>query len=74
MKAGTKWFNTHYVLRGYSENMNYVHKFDQCENKPTKLTRRAKNSSTMFFFYTVNGHILYNDITRENMSMKEYCR
>ncbi|KAL4147919.1 hypothetical protein QTP88_002246 [Uroleucon formosanum] len=66
------------VLQDYNSNMNCVDKFDQ--NKKTyQIDRKSQKwwHRIFFFFFDatiVNARILYNDITNENMSMKEFRR
>ncbi|KAF0690958.1 Uncharacterized protein FWK35_00038029, partial [Aphis craccivora] len=66
------------VLQDYNSNMNCVDKFDQ--NKKTyQIDRKSQKwwHRIFFFFFDatiVNARILYNEITNENMSMKEFRR
>lgn len=66
------------VLQDYNSHMNCVDKFDQ--NKKTyQIDRKSQKwwHRIFFFFFDatiVNSRILYNEITKENMSMKEFRR
>jgi hypothetical protein len=67
-----------FVLQDYNSYMNCVDKFDQ--NKKTyQIDRKSQKwwHRIFFFFFDatiVNARILYNDITKENMCMKEFRR
>lgn len=66
------------VLHDYNNNMNCVDKFDQ-NKKSYQIDRKSQKwwHRIFFFFFDsaiVNSRILYNEITKESMSMKDFRR